>query len=912
MYVSTQNGVFSFDGYSFTKIKAKNLKSNYVRNVNFDTENLLIVNREEGIFSIDKINGSSVKNEKLIFENKVDELIISGDYAYSLSDQIEVSAINLKTGEYFDDELKSFENRAFCIYKSKEGRVYIGRNQGLYWFNNGRQEKVRELKNDPVYSITSDNNGHLAIGSSNKIIILNKNYKIEKELFPKFKAAKTILITGEKDISKLIIDRYNRCWFTTYPDNNLFLFENNNTYDVFESQNIAPALINHLTIDNQENIWISTFNDGIYFVQNPFFNNFAFLVSKKNIPVNELQLRDNFVFAATANGLYSFNTSNYQTQTLSHPDEVFGEPIYNITSSGNDFYYSKTVGFGSQNSLVRDGKNLFRFKPIASKYILPMENKTALVAEAGSVFKINIENEKIIDTIVSFKDYRIKISSMLIFSGNLYIGTSNGLTTVNLNTKKIINDSVFEFAINDITVKNGNIYIAHENGFSNYSKQKTYNQLGEIKLSSVKRIKFHNNHVWFATLNGLYLCDEQFNPLTVFNKSCGLMSNTINDVAFDKKSACIATDRGISIALIESLLNFRNKPSPVKLLAYETDQQSSYSIPAKIFLRANQGNLAVYFSSPFFSKPNNQLFRYTDENGKVTLLENKQIQINSIKGGSHKIIISASLDNISWSDPVTVEIEKEISFGETGWLAVIISICGLILVVIISFFWIKQVKKKTKKRITDEQQINLLKHQAMNSLLSPHFIFNSLTSIQNYINTNNSLMASEYLAKFSRLIRMIIEKAAQSQITLKDEVVRLNYYLDLEKERFKNKFDFIIEVAPDLDTEEIKIPNMIIQPHAENSIIHGILPKHEHGTLKIMFSRKSNHLVITIEDDGIGLIKAKEHAKSSHKSLGTSTISSILELNSKLYNKKQSVTMEDKSLRNAADHGTIITITLEL
>jgi two-component system sensor histidine kinase YesM len=197
-------------------------------------------------------------------------------------------------------------------------------------------------------------------------------------------------------------------------------------------------------------------------------------------------------------------------------------------------------------------------------------------------------------------------------------------------------------------------------------------------------------------------------------------------------------------------------------------------------------------------------------------------------------------------------------------------------------------------------------------LLSPHFIFNSLTSIQNYINTNNSLMASEYLAKFSRLIRMIIEKAAQSQITLKDEITRLNYYLELEKERFKQKFDFVINVEEGLNINTISIPNMIIQPHAENSIIHGILPKNSHGTLNISFSKNANNLLIRIEDDGIGLIKAKEHAKSNHKSLGTSTITNILELNSKLYNKKQSVKMQDKSTLEPPSNGTLITITLEL
>ena len=112
---------------------------------------------------------------------------------------------NNKSELYFNDELKNYDNQAFCIYKSLEGRVYVGRSTGLYWFNGGKQEKVKELKNNPVFSISTDNQGRLAIGTANKIIILNSNYKIEKEYYPKFKAAKTLLVSGEKNINKLIL-----------------------------------------------------------------------------------------------------------------------------------------------------------------------------------------------------------------------------------------------------------------------------------------------------------------------------------------------------------------------------------------------------------------------------------------------------------------------------------------------------------------------------------------------------------------------------------------------------------------------------------------------------------------------------------------------------------------------------------
>jgi LytS/YehU family sensor histidine kinase len=265
-----------------------------------------------------------------------------------------------------------------------------------------------------------------------------------------------------------------------------------------------------------------------------------------------------------------------------------------------------------------------------------------------------------------------------------------------------------------------------------------------------------------------------------------------------------------------------------------------------------------------------------------------------------------------WSDSTVLKIVKEEKLTERQSIYWLITLGSLLLIVLISFIWVRRVKINARKRLQDEQQVNVLKHQAMNSLLSPHFIFNSLTSIQNYINTNNSLRASEYLAKFSRLIRMIIEKAAQSEISLHDELSRLTYYLELEKERFKHKFDYKINIDEDINTHEIMIPNMIIQPHVENCIIHGILPKNEHGTLTISFTRMANRrFMITIEDDGIGLIKAKEHAKAGHKSLGTSTIQNILEINSKLSGKSQKVSMVDKSTLDASANGTLITIELE-
>lgn len=914
MNMVTPNGIYTYDGYNFTKLKTGKYKSNSIRNINFDLNKLLIINREEGIFGYDPEKKNADKIENLKFKRPVDELLIVGDYAYHLTDEITVGCLNLKTGVYTSDEVRKNDNinPAYCLFKTSEGKVLVGRSNGLFEFKGSSLEKVGDLKKDvPVYSICEDKDHRLILGSSNEIFIL-KGFKTQKIISPKFKAkAKTFFLSGDKKITKLSVDKYNRYWFTANPDNNLYMYEDNTLFDIFELLNISTNLINCITKDNNENIWVGTFSDGVYFIQNPFLDNFTLNYNKKNLSVSELCLKDNWAVTATNNGLFAYNFKTANTKILSNPDETFPEPIFNIAASDNSFYYSKTVAFNTHVGSISTTKGNLNFTPIISKYIYLLNSKEALIADFGTIYKINLSNEKKLDTLISFSDYKIKINSMLIKDNFLFIGTSSGLTLINLKDKSSTNNTDYP-SINQITSINNKVYIAHDAGFTVYEDKKLVQQIGEIKLSAVKKIKYFDGKIWIATLNGLYLCDTQFNPLMVYNKSNGLLSNSINDITFENGEACIATGSGIAFSDLKELTTARFKPQPVQIEYYEIDSATYYSIPDKIKIKASQNNLKIYFSSPLFTKPNKQLYRYQLDNGKPFNFESSPLQL-AVTSGSHLVKITSSSDNINWSEPVVIAIEKEETFTETGGIYFIITLGALLIIILISYIWIKQVKKKALKRIQEEQQINLLKHQAMNSLLSPHFIFNSLTSIQNYINTNNSLMASEYLAKFSRLIRMIIEKASQSQITLKDEVARLNYYLELEKERFKNKFDFEIVVDKNIDLTAISIPNMIIQPHAENSIIHGILPKNEHGTLTISFHKnEKNELVITIEDDGIGFIKAKEFAKSSHKSLGTSTIANILEINSKLYNKKQSVTMEDKSLFNPPAHGTLITITIEL
>src|SRR6266542_4413673 len=170
-----------------------------------------------------------------------------------------------------------------------------------------------------------------------------------------------------------------------------------------------------------------------------------------------------------------------------------------------------------------------------------------------------------------------------------------------------------------------------------------------------------------------------------------------------------------------------------------------------------------------------------------------------------------------------------------------------------------------------KHQASELEMQALRAQMNPHFIFNSLNSINRFILQNNKTQASEYLTKFSRLVRLILQNSQAAFITLESELEALQLYLELEAVRFDYQFEYRIIVDEDVDVSIIKVPPLIIQPYAENAIWHGLMHKKEKGFLEIELFSEENTLFCKITDNGIGRNKASElksKSAAAHKSMG--------------------------------------------
>ena len=164
-----------------------------------------------------------------------------------------------------------------------------------------------------------------------------------------------------------------------------------------------------------------------------------------------------------------------------------------------------------------------------------------------------------------------------------------------------------------------------------------------------------------------------------------------------------------------------------------------------------------------------------------------------------------------------------------------------------------------------------LEMQALRAQMNPHFIFNCLSSINRFILKNETEAASDYLTRFSRLIRMVLVHSQEPLITVEDELEILRLYLDMEQLRFKDAFDYKIIFTNRVDTGSVFIPSLLLQPFCENAIWHGLMHKEKKGNLQVALSMEDHVLHCTITDDGIGRKMAAEmNSKSTekNKSLG--------------------------------------------
>ncbi len=230
----------------------------------------------------------------------------------------------------------------------------------------------------------------------------------------------------------------------------------------------------------------------------------------------------------------------------------------------------------------------------------------------------------------------------------------------------------------------------------------------------------------------------------------------------------------------------------------------------------------------------------------------------------------------------------------------------IVFIAVISVLFIRQYRLRQKQKSAELEQ-RLLRAQ-----MNPHFIFNSLIAIQNYILKNKSLEAGEYLSDFAVLMRSILDNSRKEFVSLESELEFLNHYLTLQQMRFRDKFDYKIDVSEGIELEETAIPPMLAQPFIENSIEHGFTNKDEKGMINVRFFKENGSLIFELKDNGIGREQAQKHKKKHHESFATEITTKRIENLNKHSKKKYIFTITDLKSEQGYALGTKVTFKIPL
>ena len=285
-------------------------------------------------------------------------------------------------------------------------------------------------------------------------------------------------------------------------------------------------------------------------------------------------------------------------------------------------------------------------------------------------------------------------------------------------------------------------------------------------------------------------------------------------------------------------------------------------------LNHTQDMIQIGFNGIHFGSPDKQ-YKYrmsgVDHDWKYT--KNTSIQYTKLTPGSYEFEVYAiSGEGIISKESAKLSFTIVPPYWKTIWFWSLVSLIGLSIIFMVI--------RNRFKRVVHQKRINEklynLESQALRSQMNPHFIFNILSVIQGYVLKSDVESSEKYLAKFSKLIRLILENSREDFVVFEAEIEMLRYYMDMEKMRFDNHFSYDIKIDPLIDTESLKIPPMIIQPYVENAIIHGFEHLKKDGEIDIIFTLEDNILQCEIIDNGINMSETKtENIKiKNQQSLG--------------------------------------------
>ena len=670
--------------------------------------------------------------------------------------------------------------------------------------------------------------------------------------------------------------------------------------------------------DSQGRIWFSG-SEGLVVLEGFDFRNVAleqeneFLTGFRKAPNGD-------IWAYSAEGrLYKLTNGHFKEIALSESlIKQIGSQLTNTIAvdKDNNVWVSTIIGGGlfklnsSSLSIENQSSSIsecsFWIKELEpNNFILgsqneAKENEALLIAEVG--------NQKLEIPLSGKSGFRKSCFTQLEDGTYLFAA---GSELVHFNSKEVRSRLFTEKNIEQILEDSeGKIWIALNQGgllcfpTGDVSSNNRIEYLGNASVTSLYEDQGHN--LWICT-NGNGLYNHNLNPTIVYQQpdiSDG------SDTSETKIQQATRLYQDPNILSLERVIWDSVAPdifiSTVEINNNDTVLSDNY------LLQADQNFLKIGYVGSLPGNPGLFQYRYrlsgVDKNWVYTSLNS--VTYPMLPPGEYIFEVDAMSKEGIWSqNSAETKFIIQPYYYQTALFKVAVLALVLFLILVSVLLYTKNIRIKTEEIAQVNKRIADLELLALRAQMNPHFMFNTLSSIQHFVSANNTEEALRYLSKFAKLMRVVLENSKRKEITINDEINALKLYLDLEKLRFKNKFDYSIEVGEGIDPSYDEMPSMLIQPYLENAILHGINNKRESGFIKVNIDLVDTTIICTIEDDGVGRKKASEMQKNrskEHKSQGMNITKDRLAIINRVNQRGLNVEIEDASI--GENNGTRVKI----
>ena len=528
-------------------------------------------------------------------------------------------------------------------------------------------------------------------------------------------------------------------------------------------------------------------------------------------------------------------------------------------------------------------------------------------------------------------------------NGSLWIATDRGISTLDPDMNRFTNLTGARSDDTDISYtrincllkdRQNQIWIGNKSTgldiwnpktgrFNNFS-----NEDGLIHNTVVDLAMDNNGDVWVLTQGGLTRINPESFETKSFDRSDGMPE--INN-SFTLR--CLQGTGEMVLCVKSGFLSFHPdslQPNPHKPATVITSfkvmgdefQLAKYinHFDTTVTLAWDQNFLTFEFAALNFTNSKKNQFSYKLEGFDDHWNEvgtQRFASYTDLPGGDFKFKLKAANNDGIWSESVrTVHIRIQTPFWKTTWFySLMILICAVVALGIYRLR-VRQIKREELVKTDFNKKLAKVEMEALRSQMNPHFLFNSLNSINRFILKNESEMASDYLTNFSRLIRLILQNSKSEVIPLSHEIEALKLYVEMEMLRFNDKFEYQVNIDKNVEADDIEIPPMVIQPYVENAIWHGLMHKENgKGKLLVNITKTNGTLSCVVEDNGVGREKAKalkSKSATKRKSFGMQITKSRIDMMNDVLGKRAQVNIVDLKDENGCATGTKVELTIPI